>query len=165
MSWLARRVLCLNRIRRESSRIYLLDQSGQHAPDFREACVQRRMLLVGNQSKVAGEEKEVFQLARRAGGDMEKLAELRPAGSGGSFRDVGRHGSCRSPHLARISESLVLGKDYSCGIDAENQGVAFLPDLELLKVLHPAPPAISSLRIYLQLITKNCQPVGADSAN
>ncbi len=55
--------------------------------------MQRRMLLVGNQSKVAGEEKEVFQLARRAGGDMEKLAELRPAGSGGSFRDVGRHGS------------------------------------------------------------------------
>lgn len=165
MNWLTGCVLCLSRIQRESSRIHLLDQPSQHAPDFVEACMQRSVLLVGKQSKVAGEEKEVFQLARGAGGDIEKLAELRPAGSGGSFRDVGRHRSCRSPHLARNSEAFVLGKDHSCGIDAENQGVAFLPDLELLKVLHPALPVISALCIYLQLITKNCQSVGAASAN
>jgi hypothetical protein len=47
MGYLTGRVLCLNRIRQESSRIHLLDQPGQHAPDFKEAGVQRRMLLVG----------------------------------------------------------------------------------------------------------------------
>jgi hypothetical protein len=157
MNWLAVCVLCLSRIQRVSSRIHLRDQPGQHAPDFVEACLQRRVLLVGKQSKVAGQEKEVFQLARRAGGDIEKLAELRPAGSGGSFRDVGRHRSCRSPHLAGNSVALVFRKDHSRGIDAQGHCMALLPDLELLKVLHFTPPVGFRLLIYLQLITNNCQ--------
>jgi hypothetical protein len=157
MSLLAGRILWLSRIQPESSRIHLLDQPGQHAPDFIEACVQRLMLLVCKQSKVAGEEKEVFQLARGAGGDMEKLAELRPGGSGASFRDVSRNRSCSSPHLAGNPVSFVFRKDHSCGIDTQDQGMTFLPDLELLKVLHLAPPAGSPLWIYLQLITNNCQ--------
>jgi hypothetical protein len=146
-----------NRIRQESSRIHLLDQPRQHAPNFMEASVQRRMLLVGEQSKIAGEEKEVFQLTRGAGGDMEKLAELRPAGSGASFRNIRRHRSCRSPHLAGNSESFVVREGHGCGVDAQDQCMTLLPDLELLKVLHLPPSAGSSLRIYLQLIANNCQ--------
>jgi hypothetical protein len=93
------------------------------------------------------------------------LAELRPPGSGAPFRDVGRHRSRRSSHLAGNSVSFVFRKGRGRGIDAQDQGVAFLPDLELLKVLRTAPPALSSLCIYLQLITKNCQPAGASRAN
>ena len=165
MSYLIRRALCLNRIRRESSRIHLLDQPGQHAPDFIEACIQRRMLLVSEQSKIAGEQKEIFQLTRGAGGDMEKLAELGPASSGASFRYVCRHRSCSSPHLAGNSISFVVRKGHGRGVDAQYHCMALLPDLELLKVLHPAPPTGSSLCIYLQLITNNCQWFGAGSAN
>ena len=157
MGYLTGRALCPDRIRQESPRIHFLDQPGQHAPNFIEACVQRGMLLVGEQSKVTGEEKEVLQLTRGACGDMKKLAKLSPAGSGASFRNVGRHRSCRSSHLAGNSESFMVREGHGRGVDAQDQSMALLPDLELLKVLHLLPPARSPLFIYLQLIYNNCQ--------
>jgi hypothetical protein len=165
MYWLARCVLRFNRIRRDSSRIYLLNQSGQHPSNFMKTRVKCGVLFVGEQSKIAGEEKEVFQLARRTGRDIKKLAELRPARPGASFRNVGWYRSRCSSHLTGNSESFVLGKDHCCGVDTQDQSMAFLPNLELLKVLHHAPPSSSFFCIYLQLITNNCQLLGAARAN
>jgi hypothetical protein len=165
MNCLAGSALCPIRIRGYSPWIHPLDQSSQHPSNFVEAGVKCGVLLVGKQSKIAGEEKEVFQLARRTRRDIKKLAELRPARPGASFCNVGWHRSRCSSHLTGNSESFVLGKDHCCGIDTQDQSMAFLPNLELLKVLHHAPPSTSFFCIYLQLITNNCQLPGAARAN
>ena len=147
------------------SRVDLLDQASQHPSDFMKARVQCRVLLVGQKSKVAGEEKEVLQLARRTGRNVEKLAELQPAGSCASFRNVSWYRSGCPSHLAGYAEALMFGKYDRCGINSQNQGMALLPDLELLKILHFAPPTRSFICSYLQLITNNCQRPGAANAN
>jgi hypothetical protein len=157
MSRVAIRVVRLDRIRSESARVHLLDQPSQHPPDFEETCIQRGMLLVGEESKVAGEEKEVFQLTRGSRRNMEELAEFRPAGSGASFRDISRHRRCRSPHLAGDSISFVFRKRRSRGINTQGQRMAIAPDLELLIVLHTVSLTYTFIYIYLQLRTNNCQ--------
>jgi hypothetical protein len=157
MRRLASRGVCPIGFRRGSPRVYLLNQPGQHSSDLIETCIQGRMLLVGEQSKVTSQEEEIFQLTRRSGRDMEKLTELRSTGSGASFRDIGRHRRRRSPHLTRDSVAFVFGKGRGCCIDAQNERMAILPDLELFIVLHSASLTYLFLCIYLQLITNNCQ--------
>jgi len=142
--------------------IHALNQSIQHAPDLMETQVRCLMLLFCEQPKVAGQQKQILKLTCGTSRDMEKLTKLGPAPSGTSLCDVGRYRRCRSSHLTREAISLVIRKNRGCGIDAQDQRVTFLPNLELLEILHAARASFFS--VYLQLMTNNCQLIGAAHA-
>jgi hypothetical protein len=135
-----------------------LDQSSQHESYIVESHVKSIMLFLRQKMEIARQEEKVLQLTRGAGGDMQKLTEFRSASTGTPLRDIRRDRESRSSHL--VSNAIPLGfwKRSRGAIDAQNQRVALLPNLELFKVLH-CTTLSKKLCVYLQLITKNCQPV------
>jgi hypothetical protein len=136
--------------------IHSLDQSRQHEPYVVEGSVESIVLFLRKKAQVARQEEEVFQFACGAGGHVQKLTKFGSTSPSASLRDVRRDRKRSSPHLAGNTVSLVFRKGRCSAVDTQNQRMAFLPDLELLVVLHGVITQ-KEAGVYLQLITKNCQ--------
>ena len=165
--------------------VHSLNQAGQHATNFVQRGVERLVLLFCEQAKIARQQKKILEFTGRPRRNIEKLTKLYLAATSTTLRDVCRDRSRRSPHLAGNAVPLGIRERARRHVDAQDQLVALLPNLELLKILHSsseipfsgvhlqlisnnfqiAPSHRDSqtvdLCVYLQLITNNCQlPTG-----
>jgi hypothetical protein len=162
-----------------TSTVHALNQASQHAANFMQGCIKRFMLFFGKEPKVTGEQQKILQFTRRPGGEIQELTQLGLAASGAALRHVCRYRSRRSPHLAGNAVPLGIWERTSRHVDAEDEGMALLPNLKLLKILHSSSEfpfsggqlQLTSFQlaqfdrvsqtpdvcVYLTLIANNCQ--------
>ena len=88
---------------------------------------------------------------------MKKLPKFRSTSPAASFGDIRRHRCCCSPHLTREPVSLRLREGRRRRVNTQSERMAFLPNAQLLKVLHIKATQFLLNCVYLQLKTNNCQ--------
>ena len=136
----------------------LSNQAAKHQFQFKNSFFQRLMLARGQQLQIAAQKKEIVQLARRSQRKMQKLSQLDSPRPATSFRNVGGNGIRSASHLTGQPIFFMIGESRRRPINAQYDGMAFLPNQQLSKVLHwfaafsRTPPGIT---YYLILITYN----------
>ena len=142
-----------------------LDQPSKHTLDFTNAGVESLLLFLRQEAQVASEQQKVFKFGCRPDGDVQELSKLGRTRSAAALSNVRGHRRGGTPHLARQAVSLQFGKGGGGRVDSQNEGMAFLPYLQLSIILHNRDNQMTKFFSYLQLNTENCQPVRGSSAN
>jgi hypothetical protein len=114
------------------------DKSCEHSFDLYDVFFRRPVAHRGNQSKIAREQKKIFDLARGAHGKVEKPSKFNPGASSTTFRDIcGDRARCAT-QLRSEPKAFVLWKSAGYVVNEQRELMALLPHAQLAKVLHTA---------------------------
>ena len=136
--------------------VHSLNQACQHAANFVQASVERFVLLLCEQTKIARQQKKILEFTGRPGRNIKKLTKFGLAATSAALRDVSWDGSCCSPHLASDAISFRVRESASRHVDAQDKRMAPLPHPELLKILHSSSEKFPFSRPYLRVMADNC---------
>ena len=97
------------------------------------------MKCVWEEAEIVAKENRVFELVSCSSGFLQVDCEFRIGIAPRTLCDASRHSECTAPEMKDKSEILTRWEIFGSGIDPKDQAMGFLPDVQLMKVLHGSP--------------------------